>query len=321
MLTVQPAETSLTTFDAASLDLAIFAWLDAKSKRSGSAETKSAYRDTLLDFRAALRSTGLDLDGDPRAVSLAAQAWAGGSKVGRDVSPATYNQRLAIVSSFYAFALRAELLTGVNPIERVERRKIQEYGSAVALSASDVKRKLAAIDRTTPDGQRDYALLSVALSTGRRVTELASLRRGDLLISGDKVTLTFRRAKGGKTMTDTLSASTSKALIEYAYAAHGTGFMALPPSAPLWVSFSDRNKGKAISGQTIADVCEKQLGTSKVHALRHTFAHSMEQAGAKVSDIQARLGHESLATTGRYLASLNRADNPYADALAELFGL
>jgi len=47
----------------------------------------------------------------------------------------------------------------------------------------------------------------------------------------------------------------------------------------------------------------------------------MEKAGAKVSTIQAKLGHESLNTTSRYLSSLNRADNPYGDELAKLFGI
>ena len=40
-----------------------------------------------------------------------------------------------------------------------------------------------------------------------------------------------------------------------------------------------------------------------------------------MSDIQARLGHESLATTGHYLAALKRAENPQADAVAEILGL
>jgi integrase len=45
---------------------------------------------------------------------------------------------------------------------------------------------------------------------------------------------------------------------------------------------------------------------------------ALEDAGAKVSEIQARLGHESLATTGRYLAALRADENPHADALAAL---
>ena len=303
------------------VDLAIGAWLDAKSKHSGSAKTSKAYRDTLTDFRATLRDKGLDLDSDPRPIRVIAQAWAGASKVGRDVTATTYNQRLAVVSSFYIFANRAELLTGVNPIEKVDRRKVQEYGSAAPLNASDVKRKLAAIDRTITDGKRDYALLSVALSTGRRVAELAALRKGDMTLADGRLTLEFKHAKGGKQMIDRLSKATSSARLDYLMAACGNDFMNRPADAPVWISSSDRNNGKAISGQTIADICERRLGTSKVHTLRHTFAHSMEQAGAKVSDIQARLGHESLATTGRYLASLSRADNPYADDLAELFGI
>jgi integrase len=68
--------------------------------------------------------------------------------------------------------------------------------------------------------------------------------------------------------------------------------------------------------QAIADLCERRLGTSTVHALRHTFAHAMEQVGAKVSEIQARPGHNSLDTTGRYLAALRSAENAHAGDLA-----
>jgi len=47
----------------------------------------------------------------------------------------------------------------------------------------------------------------------------------------------------------------------------------------------------------------------------------MEDAGAKVSEIQSRLGHANLATTGRYLAALSSAENPYATTLESLFGI
>lgn len=59
----------------------------------------------------------------------------------------------------------------------------------------------------------------------------------------------------------------------------------------------------------------------QVHALRHTFAKAMEDSGAKVSEIRARLRHSSLATTGRYLAALSQADNANADAIVGLFGI
>jgi integrase len=368
------------------LELAIAAWLDAKSKRSNSSKTLVAYRDTLASFRATLLAVGLDLDSpDITSLALAAQVWAGQSTaaapsfineeskvtaagnnldqkpstgkkpkktsisnpaqgsaqseaalqpyrethqtsagqntVENKVSPATYNQRLAILSSFYSYARRQGLLTGENPIGRVERRPVHLYGDAAALAYSDVKNNLAAIDRTQPVGKRDYALLSVALQTGRRLSELASLRRSNLKFDGATITIHWHRTKGGKTMSDRLPQPLSRALAEWLSSYYGNKLSNLPQDSPVWVSLSRQNKGAALGIQTIADICEKRLGTSKVHSLRHTFARAMEDAGAKVSVIQARLGHTSLATTGRYLAALRQAENEHADALSSLFGI
>ncbi len=91
----------------------------------------------------------------------------------------------------------------------------------------------------------------------------------------------------------------------------------MSPDAAVWVSFAcNRSIGQVLGIPSIADTCLKRLGTSRVHALRHTFARAMEDVGAKASEIQARLGHDSLATTGRYLAALHRADNPHTERLA-----
>src|SRR5262245_21170799 len=74
------------------IDQLVLAWLDAQR---GSQRTCRAYADALASFRAALATAQLDLDGAPEALALAAQAWAG---LG-DAAPATYNQRLACLSS------------------------------------------------------------------------------------------------------------------------------------------------------------------------------------------------------------------------------
>jgi site-specific recombinase XerD len=302
--------------DERRLELAIIAWLDAKSKRSGSAKTATAYRATLQSFRSYLLTQGVDLDGPAQAVALLAQHWAGlGSP-----APATYNQRLAIISSFYAYAMKHDLLAA-NPIGRVDRRPVQSYGGAQALDFAELRRRLALIDRTTPRGLRDYALLAVALQTGRRLSELAALRWGALQLRGDKLTIHWHRTKGGKQMQDTLPRPTARTLLEYLSAIYQGRLAALAADTPVWVNFSPRNVGQALTIQTIADVCEKHLGTPKVHTLRHTFARAMEDSGAKVSDIQARLGHTSLATTGRYLAALKQAENAHGETLAELFGI
>ncbi|EFH81214.1 tyrosine-type recombinase/integrase [Ktedonobacter racemifer] len=76
-----------------------------------------------------------------------------------------------------------------------------------------------------------------------------------------------------------------------------------------------------MTAQAMADVSMKHFEISNIHRLRVAFAAAMEDAGAKASEIQARLGHESLAITGLYLASLKRAKNRHTEAVAELFGI
>jgi len=318
----QPAPDRSLAFAVAHhlLDLAIAAWLDAKAKRTGSAKTATAYATTIAAFRALLRNHALDLDSDPALVALVAQGWAGRG----DPAPATFNQKLAILSSFYSYALRRDLLKGSNPVSRVDRRPVQGYAGAIPLPYLEVRARLGAIDRATLVGKRDYALLVVGLQTGRRLSELAGVRHGDMSMSGERLTVIWRRCKGGKTMSDTLPAAVARAVGEYLHALYGDALLreGVPPDAPVWMSFArNGSRGRALGIQSVADICAKRLGTSKVHALRHTFARAMEDAGAKVSEIQARLGHDSLATTGRYLAALHRADNPHAERLVTLFGL
>lgn len=310
---------------ASQLELALSAWWSAKSKRTGSIKTAEAYRTTMLSFRQELHRHSLDLDAPAPIIATLAQQWADTRASDRDapVEPTTYNQRLAIISSFYGYARKQGLFSGENPISRVERRPAQGYASSYALEYDEVKTRLAQVDRTTLAGKRDYAVLAVFLQTGRRLSEVNALQRRDLRFShnGSRLTLHFRRTKGGKAMSDMLPAPVSRAVLEWLATFYKIEPSKLGEDMPIWVSLSPRNYGKPVSIQTLADICEKHLGISKVHTLRHTFARAMEDSGAKVSDIQARLGHTSLATTGRYLAALRQADNPQADALSKIFGI
>jgi site-specific recombinase XerD len=302
--------------EGSALDLALAAWLDAKSRRSNSRKTHRAYADTMQSFQAELTRVGLALDSDAAAVATVAQVWAGAG----EVAAATHNQRLAIISSFYSFARKRGLLQIENPISRVERRPVQLYAQAEALTPDDVRAGLAAIDRSKLVGKRDYALLSVALLTGRRLNEIADLCWRDVRIAPQgSITLSFR-TKGSKVMRDTLPRAAGQSITDYLRAFYGKKLETLAQTAPLWVSLSRQNYGAALHPNWLERIARARLGVH-FHVLRHTFARTLEDAGAKVSDIQARLGHESLATTGRYLAALRRAENPHAESLAALFGI
>lgn len=320
--------TELTTIiTSGPIDVALSGWLHEKVQKSHSEKTKAAYRDTITAFRAALQHASLDLDrvveqADRAAIAMLAQQYAAWStRPGKQVAAATFNQRLAIISSFYEYARRRELVEH-NPIDRIERAKVQQYGSVQPLNTEDTSLGLHSIDRSTLQGARDYALLAILLQTGRRLSEVQALVWGNVKMSQGKVTLTFEHCKGDKTMIDTLAAKTGEALLSWLHRYYGRALGKLGSDTPLWVSLArGKSRGQKLGIQAIADVCKRVLGTSKVHTTRHTWARTMEDAGASVSEIQSRLGHESLATTGRYLAQLKRADNRHAETLAAMLGI
>jgi integrase/recombinase XerC len=293
----------------------VAAWLHQKFQRSKSHKTERAYTDGVKDFRATLQASGYDLDSDATVVGFAAQAWSARPHPRRgDPAPTTIRQRLAILSSFYTYAVSKKQLP-TNPITTVERPPVHAYAGVKALDADAVRAGLAAIDRSALLGLRDYALLALGLQTGRRVQELASLTGRDLTWAGELATVRFVRTKGGGQASDELSPAVSAALRAYLIAQHGTP--APGAETPLWISA----RGRPLDVKSIAAMCERRLGTSRVHSLRHTFARAMEDAGAKLSEIQARLGHKNAATTGIYLAALRAAENPHAPAVAARFGI
>ena len=313
------------------LNLLIEEWLLEKYQQTQSVKTRQTYRTLLTQYRAALQQQGLDLDRVDCLAQLVttARLFSAFSARGKQIAVATSNLRLAVISSFYEFAQRNDLVD-VNPIDKIKRGKTQRYQGAHAIQPDIVQARLRSIDASTLAGQRDRALLLVYLQTCRRLTEVASLLWRDLSIetrtdargqTQELVTLTFERCKGAKRMIDQLPAGISQILLAWVRAYYA----GLPPTpeAPLWVALAaggrnGKNRGNQLGTQAIADICKKYLGTSKVHTTRHTGTLLRLTAGATVQDIKKQLGHDSLATTDYYIEILLQGPDKYASQVENL---
>ena len=324
----------LTRHDASergvSVTALIQAWLHSKDQRSHSSQTRKAYEDTITKFREFLQEHGYDLiwKGDDFIPVIAdfAQSFAATrskrSKHKGDISPATQSQRLAILSSFYHYAIQRRHILTANPIDSVERPSVESYTGAHAIEQEEVEARLRSINKTTLQGVRDLALLSVLLSTGRRASEVASLRGEHIQESGKIIKLSFEHCKGAKKMRDALSIPVSKALRDWLTMFYQCPIEKYPPAAPLWVNVHHQSqRGEALGYHGVSGVCKHYLGTTKVHVTRHTFAILMEMAGAKLTDIQQRLGHKNVATTGIYMHALTQERNAYAERVSAFLGL
>jgi integrase/recombinase XerD len=329
-----PPDSSVTIYQeqkterGVGIDALIQAWLHAKEQLSHSPKTQRAYEQTIQTFRSFLQQHGYDLifsaEDFAHVVADFAQAFAAqrseiSNHKGR-VSSATQAQRFAILSSFYAYAIKRGHLSTGNPIDKVDRPKITPYGRSQAINYEELKRRLETINMKTEQGMRDMAILSVFLYTGRRVSEVANLAKKDLLLASGQVVLTFQ-VKGGDIKRDILDPEPSRFLLHWLTRFYGEHFWSLSDDLPLWVDLHHKNlRGQPLKYNGFAGICQHYLGTTKVHTTRHSFAVLMEVAGAKLTDIQRRLGHKNAATTGIYMEQLTQEENAFSGEIGKLLG-
>jgi integrase len=334
---------------AAFIDHTIQLWIKTKTETSGSMRTKEIYEQTITAFRRMTMAAGIDLDGFPPAISLQqmsvddrehalaalgllAQAWASSAQkekqLQQGICATTYNNRLTILSSFYRFAKDRRLLRMENPIEQIERRKVQDYVSARPLFRDQIAAALAKIDRKTLAGIRDYALILLLLGTGRRGSEVRLLKWKDVQFHDGEITMHFH-CKGGKELYDTLEPRVVRAVLAYLKAMfhydpqeqHSSCSVVMDPEQPLWLSLSHKRYLQPLSQRGLADIFQRYFGMTKIHATRHTFALMMLKSGATILEIMHRLGHTNIATTSLYLNSLVSAENAFACNLLDEMGI
>lgn len=307
-------------------DSFLLAWLESKTKKSGSSKTHIAYHETVVSFREELQDFGMTFESDPAQVSIVAEKWAwkrsARSNHEGQASSSTANQRLSIISSLYKWARKKQVYRGDNPIEFIERAKVQPYAAAQALEHDEVKAVLDSIDRSTLAGKRDLALLSIGFTTGARVSEIAGMQWGHLKVKGRRVRVHFPRIKGGDVDDRELEASTSKVLMEYLSELHGAELGTLANETPVWVSLSNNgSKGEQLSVRAMENVCKKYTGSSKFHLTRHSFGVNLMEAGADLSEVQEEMHHENAATTGIYLKRTRNRKSKFGAKLEAMYGL
>jgi integrase/recombinase XerD len=167
------------------------------------------------------------------------------------------------------------------------------------LALEEVDRLLEQPDTTTPRGLRDKALIEVLYATGLRVSELVSLRAGDLNLEEGYLTCI---GKGDKQRMVPLGQEAVAWVRRYL--AEGRGALLRKKSSP-WL-FVNARDGGPLSRIGFWKVL-KQYGTSagiaaalSPHVLRHSFATHLLDRGADLRMIQMMLGHADLSTTQIY---------------------
>jgi len=212
-----------------------------------------------------------------------------------EYSKSTVARKLATLRSFYKFLVRIDALEA-SPVS-VVRTPRQDKRLPKCLDVEQVNALLDAPNTATLLGARDRAILETIYSSGLRVGELVSLNVEDL----DEFSEALRiRGKGKKERLVPLGARAIEAIQTY----HAKRQDAFGPvrRGPLFVN----KTGRRINQRSIRRKLDKYLLMAGIpvhvspHALRHSFATHMLNAGADLRSVQEMLGHESLSTTQIY---------------------
>ncbi len=222
---------------------------------------------------------------------------------GRKNTARTRNARLAAIHSFFRYvSLREPKHSGL--IQRVLAipHKRAEKKLVAFLARPEYEALLASPDQGTTLGRRDHALLSLAIQTGLRVSEITNLRIADIHLnrSGSNVRC---HGKGRKERITPLTAHTVSALRAYLKDRDAS------PDSPFFVSRLGNQmsrdaverliaKHRARAAQRCPTLANKQISP---HVLRHTNAMLLLESGLDRSVIALWLGHESIETTEVYL--------------------
>ncbi len=274
-------------------------------QREASPHTVAAYRDSfrlLLGFaQQTLRVTPSKLCLDQLDAPLVS-AFLDWLERERRNGPRTRNARLAAVHSFFRFlAIREPAYGGL--IQRVLAIPTKRHDRAVIafLTRVEMEALLAAPDRDTWAGRRDFALLLLALQTGLRASELVQLRVQDVALgTGAHVRCL---GKGRKERCTPLTRQASTTLRRWLRERSALDDEPLFPNAR--GDFLSRDGLRYLLAKHVATATPRcpSLDRKKVspHVLRHSTAMHLLQAGVDRSVIALWLGHESIETTQIYL--------------------
>ncbi len=216
----------------------------------------------------------------------------------REINPASMCRKIAVIRGFYRFALKNDLVES-NPAERIKTplvdKKLPRY-----LDRDEILALLLAPDLNTALGLRDRALLEMLYATGTRVSELVGMNLADLDIREAMVRV---RGKGRKERMLPVGSKAIEAVKSYLPERDGFLLRAKKPDPK--ALFLNRLGGR-LSTRSVRRRLDKAIVKAGIlhnmspHALRHSYATHLLQAGADLRVIQELLGHASLSVTQRY---------------------
>ena len=215
----------------------------------------------------------------------------------------TRARKIAAIRVFFKYLSQKSNLIEINPAQNLESPK-QAKRLPKYLSLEESKKLLnVTIDEKNRNNIRDYAIITLFLNCGMRLSELVNISINDIKFDESKMTVI---GKGNKERTIYLNNSCMKCIANYLAIRPKEGIKTDKLNSKDSLFLSERKE--RISNRTVQIIVKNELrkaglDTTKysVHKLRHTAATLMYQYGnVDIRALQELLGHASISTTEIY---------------------
>jgi site-specific recombinase XerD len=228
-----------------------------------------------------------------------------GDESQKQLASRSVNRMLSVLRSYLKYLIEMDYKVPVPP-EAIKLVKTERKHPQVA-ELNELIRLIEAPSHLETDklvNLRNRAMLEVLFSTGMRISELVSLNRNQI----DGTGRIFIMGKGKKERFVYLTQRAQYYLDQY-LVVRNDNFPAL------FIPYSGRNVNnlrKRISTNYLQEKIKWYRDKLRInvptsaHSLRHGFATYLAEEGASPAAIQILLGHESLATTTRYVHASDR---------------
>lgn len=169
-------------------------------------------------------------------------------------------------------------------------------------SREELERLLKSIDRGSPAGKRDYAIILLVVQLGLRIADVSALRLDSL--KWERNELEFIQHKTGNQVTQPLLEDVGWAIIDYIKYGRPKAespFVFLTANAP-YTPMKSGSIGCILDRHRARCGIEKKNGAvSGMHSLRHAMARRLLEQGTELSTVANIMGHTSYASTSPYL--------------------
>lgn len=212
-------------------------------------------------------------------------------------SAATQARIISGIKTFYKFLLLENDLQE-SPAALLETPRLRRK-LPVFLDVNEIDLMMARIDRSLPEGERNYSMLETLYSCGLRVSELVQLKIAGLHLNDDYIKVT---GKGNKERLVPIGGSAKKHIQIYLSEVRPHLKVKKGDEDILYLNRRGGRLSRVMVFYIIKDLAEKAGIKKKLspHTFRHSFATHLVEGGADLRAVQEMLGHESITTTEIY---------------------